>query len=439
MRFLYLAFALIGVLSPAYAAPDFASAVEKDYDAHLASLFDWFHRNPELSLKEKKTAKRIAQELRIAGAEVTEGVGGTGVVGVMKNGAGPTVLIRADMDGLPIKEDSGLPNMSTVHQVDDDGVNQPVMHACGHDVHITSLIGTARQLAAMKDRWRGAVVFIAQPAEERLMGARAMLNDGLYTRFPKPDYAIGFHVGAGVPTGKMVVKPGIRHSTVDTVDIIVHGVGTHGAAPNRGKDPIVMGAEIVMALQTVVTRDVDPLKPAVITVGAFNGGSKHNVISDEARLLLTVRADDNETRNTLLEGIKRVAANVGRMNGMPEDQLPEVIVRDEGTSVTINDPALTKRLYAVYEREFGEDVFYPEYRVGMGGEDFAMYVKPQTDVPGFYIRIGGTPQADIDAAKAGGPPIAPHHSPKFKIDPQGAVPLGVEAMVVAALDLLDAN
>ncbi|HEY9553465.1 amidohydrolase [Allosphingosinicella sp.] len=432
--------ALLGLTllaAPAFAAPDFADEVKTDYDQHLEALFIDFHKNPELSYVEKRTAGIIAKELRAAGATVTEGVGGTGVVGIMKNGEGPTVLVRADMDGLPVKEASGLPYAATVTQVDIEGKEMPVMHACGHDVHITSLVGTARRLATMKDRWKGTVVFIAQPAEERIGGARKMLEDGLYTRFPKPDYALAFHVSAGTPTGKLIMEPGLNASSSDSVDIVIHGVGAHGASPHMGKDPIVMGAEIIMALQTLVSREIAPLKPGVVTVGAFHSGLKHNIISDRAEMQLTVRSDDEETRQTLLEGIKRIAVNVGRMNGLPEDKLPEVKVSHESTPATMNDPELTTRMREAFQGAFGKDVLHYEPREGMGAEDFAYFVQPELGVPGAYFAVGGTPQADIDAAKNGGPPVPSHHSPFFKIEPEPSVRLGTEAMTVAVLDLLD--
>ena len=435
LRLLFLATVLIA--TPGLAAPDFADAVKADYDKHLEALFIDFHRNPELSYVENRTAGIIADELRAAGATVTEGVGGTGVVGIMKNGDGPTVLVRADMDGLPVKEASGLPYASTVTQVGIEGNEVPVMHACGHDVHITSLIGTARRLAAMKDRWQGTVVFIAQPAEERLGGARKMLEDGLYTRFPKPDYALAFHVSSGTPTGKLIMEPGLNYSSSDSVDIVVHGVGAHGASPHMGKDPIVMGAEIIMALQTLVSREISPLKPGVVTVGAFHSGLKHNIISDRAEMQLTVRSDDEETRQKLLEGIKRIAVNVGRMNGLPEDKLPEVKVSHESTPATMNDPELTARMREAFQDAFGKDVLHFEPREGMGAEDFAYFVQPDLGVPGAYFAVGGTPQAVIDAAANGGPPVPSHHSPLFKVAAEPSVRLGTEAMTVAVLDLLD--
>ena len=417
-------------------SPDLAAAIAADYDKELKALFLDFHRNPELSYKETRTAAIIAKKWRDAGFTVTEQVGGTGVVAVMKNGDGPTLMLRADMDGLPLVEDSGLDYMSTAKQISIDGEEKPVMHACGHDVHITSLIGTARQMAAMKDQWSGTLVLVAQPAEERIGGAKLMMDDGLYSRFPKPDFAMAFHVSADTPTGKLSIGEGIESSSSDSVDIIVHGVGAHGAAPHRGKDPIVMGAEIIMALQTIVSREIAPLKPAVITVGSFHSGFKHNIISDKAVMQLTVRSDDEDTRAKLLEGIKRIATNVGRMNGLPDDKLPEVLISHESTPANYNDAAMTQRVKGVFAARFGDTVFDNKPRESMGAEDFAYFVAPNTDVPGVYFAVGGTPQADFDREKAGGAPVPSHHSPFFKVAPRESVTLGTEAMTAAALDYL---
>ncbi|HEY0625177.1 MAG TPA: amidohydrolase [Allosphingosinicella sp.] len=424
------------VAAPAVAAPDFAPAVKADYDNRLAALFLDFHKNPELSFKEMRTAGIIAKELRaVGGIDVTERVGGTGVVGVMRNGEGSTVLVRADMDGLPVEEKNGLPYASKARQTGIDGVESPVMHACGHDVHITSLIGTARRLAAMKDRWKGTVLFIAQPAEERVGGAKAMIADGLYSRFPKPDYALAFHVSSALQTGKVSASEGIQYSSADSVDITVHGVGAHGAAPHTGKDPVYIGSQIVVALQSIISRELMPLSPGVITVGAFHAGSKHNIISDRANLQLTVRANDEKTRAQLLAAIERIAKGVARTHGVPEDKLPEVNV-SEGTPTTINDAALARRLNGTLAAGLGKEAVAPFEQVSMGAEDFAFFVEEKHRVPGYYFLVGGTPQAAFDAAKAGGPPIPSHHSPLFKIDPEPSVRLGTEAMTVAVLDLL---
>lgn len=427
----------LAAFQPASAqSTDLGKAISADYDNKLEALFLDFHRNPELSYKETRTAAIMAKEWRAAGFEVTEKVGGTGVVAIMKNGEGPTLMLRADMDGLPLVEDSGLDYMSTATEVSIDGQEKPVMHACGHDVHITSLIGTGRQLAGMKDQWSGTLVLIAQPAEERIGGAKLMMDDGLYSRFPKPDYAMAFHVSSGVPTGKIAVNSGIASSSSDSVDIVVHGVGAHGASPHRGKDPIVMGAQIIMNLQTIVSREIAPLKPGVVTVGAFHSGFKHNIISDKAEMQLTVRSDDEDTRKKLLAGIKRIAENVGRMNGLPEDKLPEVKVSHESTPANYNDAALTSRVKNLFGQRFGTDVFHEEPREGMGAEDFAYFVAPNTDVPGVYFSVGGTPQADFDREKNGGAQVPSHHSPFFKVAPKESVTLGTEAMTAAALDLL---
>ena len=399
-------------------------------------MFEDFHKNPELSFKENRTARIMAQQLRaVPGMAVTEGVGGTGVVGVLKNGAGPTVLVRADMDGLPVEEKSGLPYASKARQTGVDGAESPVMHACGHDVHITSMVGTARRLAAMKDRWKGTIVFIVQPAEERVGGAKAMIEDGLYTRFPKPDYALAFHVSSDLATGKVSASEGIQYSSADSVDIVVHGVGAHGASPNTGKDPVFIGSQIVVAMQGIIGREIEPLKPAVITVGAFHAGTKHNIISDRAHLQLTVRANDEETRAQLLAAIKRVAEGVGRANGLPDGKLPEVKV-SEGTPTTINDAALARRLNAAMVRDLGPQVLEPFVQTGMGAEDFAYFVEAKHGIKGYYFAVGGTPQAAFDAEKAGGPAVPSHHSPLFKIDPEPSIRLGTEAMTVAVLDLM---
>ena len=416
-------------------ADSLAQQVQRDYSTHLGQLFEYFHRNPELSTMETATAARLASELREAGFDVTEGVGGTGVVAIMDNGPGPLVMMRADMDGLPVAEKSGLSYASTATQVDWDGNTVPTMHACGHDVHITSLVGTARVMAATRDSWSGTLMLIGQPAEERVGGAKMMMQDNLWQRFGKPDYALAFHVSSVVPTGKLVADPGSPYSGADTVDIIIHGVGAHGASPHSGIDPVVLGSQIVLALQTVISRSLPPREPGVITVGSFHAGTKHNIISDRAQLQLTVRNENQETRKILLDGIRRVAENMGRVAGLPEDKLPEVIVSDEWVPPTINDAALTNRLRSVWAGQLGDDIFYEAKRLDMGAEDFPFFTLDPA-IPSTYFAVGGTPQADFDAAAAGGPPVPSHHSPLFKIEPEASVTLGVEATVLALRDLL---
>ncbi|MEL7188895.1 MAG: amidohydrolase [Pseudomonadota bacterium] len=415
-----------------------AAAVEADYDSYLAPLFVHFHKNPELSFLENATAARMAAELRDAGLEVTENVGGTGVVGMLKNGDGPLILLRADMDGLPVLEKSGLDYASTAKQVGQDGKEYPVMHACGHDVHITSMVGTARRLMAMKDQWQGTIMFVVQPAEERVGGAKAMLADGLYERFGKPDYALAFHVSSVLPTGKVTAAEGIQYSSSDSVDITVPGIGAHGASPHAGRDPVYIASQIVTGLQSIVSREVMPLSPAVITVGSFHSGSKHNIISDQADLQLTVRSNDEEVRAQLLAAIKRVAINTGKAHGLPDD-LPVKVEVVEGTPVTYNDKALAKRLNNVMIRDLGEDAFIPFEQQGMGAEDFAYFVEEERGVPGYYFAVGGTPPEAFAAEEAGGPAVPSHHSPLFKVEPRPSVTLGTRAMVAAVLDLAPAG
>ena len=422
-------------LSSTALADDLSSAVEKDYKQHLEALFDYFHRNPELSSMETNTAARLARELRDAGFEVTEGVGGTGVVAILKNGPGPLVMMRADMDGLPVEEKSGLPNASVNKQLDWDGIEVFVMHACGHDVHITSLVGSARLMAASRDSWSGTLMLVGQPAEERVGGAKMMMEDGIWERFGKPDYALAFHVSSEVPTGKLVADPGSPYSGADTVDIIIHGIGAHGASPHGGIDPVVLGSQIVLALQTVVSRTLAPREAGVITVGSFHSGTKHNIISDRAELQLTVRNDNLETRQILLDGIKRVAENMGRVAGLPEDMLPEVIVSEEWVPPTVNDAELTNELRAVWAARLGNDIFYDAKRKGMGAEDFPFFTLDPY-IPSTYFAVGGTPQENFDRANAGGPAVPTHHSPLFKIDAEESVVLGVEATVIALRELL---
>jgi hippurate hydrolase len=412
------------------ADPALRADIATDYRERLGALFEHFHRNPELSGREVETSKRIAAELRALGYEVTEGVGNTGVVAVMRNGAGRTVLLRADMDGLPVEEKSGLSYASTARQIDLAGVEQPVMHACGHDVHITALVGAARQLAARKNAWSGTLVLIGQPAEETVSGARAMLADGLYTRFPKPEYALGFHVWSTGAAGTIMVPQRTALASVDSVDIVVHGVGTHGAQPHLGIDPVLVASQIVVSLQSLVSRSIDPLEAGLVTVGAIHGGTKHNIIGERVDLQLTVRADNAATRATLLAGIERVAHGVGRSLGVPEDRLPEVIPsKTETTPPTLNDEPTAARIQSAFSAHFGAERVPPYRRDGMPGEDFAYYGAPEHGVKSVFFFVGGTPAAEL--AKAPG-----HHSPIFKVAPEPAVTAGVEAMVVGALTLL---
>jgi amidohydrolase len=416
-------------LPAAQAAEYLRESIAQDYENNLQEMFVNYHRNPELSNLESETAKQLATDIRTFGYEVTEGVGGTGIVAVLKNGPGPTIMIRADMDGLPVKEQSGLDYASRVTQVDAAGVDQPVMHACGHDVHITALVGTARQMAERSEDWSGTLVLIGQPAEERISGARGMLEDGLYERFPKPDYALAFHVDADGPSGKVMIPQDVVASSSDSVDIIVHGVGTHGASPHQGIDPVLVASQIVVSLQTVVSRTIAPLSAGVITVGAIHGGTKHNIIGNRVEMQLTVRSDDPQVRTELLDGIDRVARGVAISMGVPEDRLPEVIRSPvETTPPTINDTNTASRLLTAVSEQMGEDYLYDFPREGMGAEDFAYFVQPELGVKGVYFVVGGTPESELGNSPS-------HHSPFFKVEPEPSIKSGIEATVISALTL----
>jgi len=417
-------------------ASELSDAVSKDYTEHLAGLFDHFHRNPELSTIENETARRMAMELDLAGFDVTEGVGGTGVVALLENGPGPLVMMRADMDGLPVEEKSGLENASRAKQIDPiTGNSVFTMHACGHDVHITSLVGTARHMAARRDEWTGTLMLLVQPAEERVLGARAMRDDEVWERFGKPDYALAFHVSSSDVAGIINVQEGSPYAGADTVDIIIHGVGAHGASPHRGKDPIVLGSQIVLALQTLVARELSPRDPGVVTVGSFHSGTKHNIISDRAQLQLTVRNTSPETRRILLEGIQRIAVNMGRVAGLPEDKLPEVIISNESVPPVVNDGALVRRLRASWIESMGDAAVVDIPTKGMGAEDFPFFTM-DPEISSVYWAIGGTPQEAFDVEAAGGEAVPSHHSPLFKISPEPSVTKGVESTVVALKALM---
>ncbi|MEX2150516.1 MAG: amidohydrolase [Steroidobacteraceae bacterium] len=415
---------------PAAQAGELAGDIAADYP-RLEALFHHFHANPELSMQELKTADRMAAELAAEGYEVTRGIARTGLVGILRNGDGPVVMVRADMDGLPVQEKSDLPYASRARQVNLDGVDMPVMHACGHDMHITTLLGVARQLKARMADWRGTLMLLVQPAEENLDGAYAMVADNLYGRVPRPDHALALHVISKYPAGKIAFNDGFMFASADTVSIKVHGIATHGAAPHLGRDPIVIASQIVLALQTIVTREVSPLEPAIITVGSFHSGTAPNVISDNALLEITVRANSEATRNLLLKSIERAAINTARAAGMPEDRLPEVAVAPRGAPPTINHAALAQRVRAAMQARLPPDAFVDYVQTDMGAEDFPYLVNVSPPIPSVYFVVGGTPQADLDSGNWAG-----HHSPLFKIEPTASIKAGVQAMAIAALELL---
>ncbi|WP_321323490.1 amidohydrolase [uncultured Parasphingorhabdus sp.] len=430
---------LMAAASILAAVPAQADSLKDAISADMPSLMDIYrdlHANPELSGEEVRTAAKLAAEARRLGFEVTEKVGGTGVVAVMENGEGPTVMLRADMDGLPLEEKTGLPFASKVQAKTRQGNDTYVMHACGHDTHMTGWVATARQLAARKAEWSGTLVMILQPAEETGEGALAMLEDGLYRRFPKPDYAIAFHDAAGAPAGYIGYAPGFALANVDSVDIHVKGVGGHGAYPHTTKDPVVLASRIVGSLQTLVSREIDPQDPAVVTVGSFQAGSKHNIISDEALLLLTVRSYGDDTRAKLLDGIKRIARGEAIAAGMPEDRMPVVTLREaEFTPATYNSPEFSIEMARLFEARFGKDRVVQSKPV-MGGEDFSRYRRADENINSMIFWVGGVPMADYQASVAKGTKLPSLHSPFWAPEAETVIQTGAEALTAATLHIM---
>lgn len=435
LKKLLLAGAALTVASTPVHANELRDAVSEDMPG-LMELYRDLHANPELSFQEVETAAKLAARARALGFEVTEQVGKTGVVAVMRNGDGPTVMLRADMDGLPLVEKTGLPYASKRTAIPASGVETGVMHACGHDTHMAAWIGTAQLLSERKDEWQGTLVMILQPAEEIGEGALAMLEDGLYTRFPKPDYVLGFHDAAQFPAGMIGYSPGYALANVDSVDITVPGLGGHGAYPHTTKDPIVLASAIVMRLQTLVSRESSPLDPAVVTVGSFHAGYKHNIISDEAKLQLTVRSYSDESRQLLLDGIKRIARGEAITAGMPEDRMPTVTVQDPYTPSTYNTPEFTETVMADLSVRFGEDRVMKVPSV-MGGEDFGQFYRADPDnIESLIFWVGGVPAEDFQKAEAGEIKLPSLHSPFWAPDAEKVIGTATEAMSSTTLRLL---
>lgn len=433
---------LAGIAAMAVGTPAWADDLRADLSEDMPGLMELYkdlHANPELSFQEFETAKKLADRARALGFEVTEGVGQTGVVAVMRNGEGPTVMLRADMDGLPVVEQTGLPYASKRVATPASGVETGVMHACGHDTHMAAWIGAAQLLAERKEEWSGTLVMILQPAEELGLGALAMLEDGLFERFPKPDYVLGFHDAAQFPAGMIGYSPGYALANVDSVDITVKGVGGHGAYPQTTKDPIVLASAIVMKLQTLVSRESSPLDPAVVTVGSFLAGAKHNIIPDEARLQLTVRSYSDESRELLLNGIKRIVRGEAIAAGVPEDRMPEVNVILPYTPSTYNTPEFTEQVMTDLRKRFGEERVMQVPSV-MGGEDFGQFYRADREnIESLIFWVGGVPQEDFDAAQRGEKTLPSLHSPFWAPDAEKVIATATEAIAATTLDLMPAK
>jgi hippurate hydrolase len=427
------------LLASVLGAPASAATLNESIRADMPQLMTVYrdmHANPELSMQEVRTPAKLAPLMRKLGFEVTEHVGKTALVAVMRNGPGPVLMLRADMDALPVKEQTGLPFASKATGKLPDGTETPVMHACGHDTHIASWLGTARRLAAMKDQWSGTLVMNLQSGEETGEGAKAMLADGLYTRFPKPNTVLAFHDSAIIPAGMIGLTPGYTTASVDNVDVMVRGVGGHGASPQSTKDPIVLASRIVLALQTLVSREKNPLDPAVLTVGSFQGGNKHNVIPDEAKLQITVRTYKPEVRKLLLDGIARIARGEAIAAGLPDDRMPIVTIReDQHTPATFNTEKLANHTLELFRTHFGADrttVLQPF----MVGEDVGRYWLNDPSVEGTLFWVGGVPQAKWDAAGGDTTKLPSLHSPLWAPDAEAVISTATEAMTLAALDIL---
>ena len=420
--------------TPAF-AQDLNQAVARDMP-ELMALYRDLHQHPELSMQETRSAGLLAAEARRLGFEVTTGVGGTGVVAVMRNGPGPVLLLRADMDALPVEEQTGLPFASRVRATSLAGVESGVMHACGHDTHMATWVGAARRLVAMRQQWSGTLVMIAQPGEEIGRGALAMLEDGLFTRFPKPTHAIAFHDAASLPAGVIGYSVGPALANVDSVDIQVRGVGGHGAYPHTTRDPVVLASRIVTTLQTLVSREMNPLDSAVVTVGSFHAGTKHNIISDEARLQLTVRSFTPEIRRQLLDGIRRVVRGEAIAAGIPDDRMPVVTIREnEFTPATVNTETLTTSTAALFRQHFGAERVQETQPV-MGGEDFSRYHLADRSIESLIFWVGGVPRARWDEVGGDTNRLPSLHSPFWAPEAETVISTATEAMVVAALGVL---
>jgi len=410
----------------------------------LLAIYKDIHSHPELSGHEEQTSALIAKELRAAGCEVTDHFGrydnpvmkGYGVIGLMKNGEGPTVLVRTDMDALPVEEETGLPYASKLVTKNDEGKEVHVAHACGHDAHMAAFIGTVRVLQRLRDQWQGTIMFVGQPAEETGNGARALLKAGLYTRFGKPNFALGYHDNAFLETGKIGVAEGYTYANVDSVNITVRGVGGHGAYPHKTKDPIVLSAEIIMALQTIASRENNPIDPIVVTVGSIQGGTKHNIIPDEVKMQLTVRTYKSDVRDRVLAAIDRITKGCAVAAGIPPERAPIVdLLKDQFTPATYNNPDLTKRLVAVWKKQLGANNIEATDPT-MGGEDFSEYSLSDHSIPACDFWIGAVDPAKIGDSKKNGTLLPSLHSSKFAPVPEPTIRVGIIGMTSAVLELM---
>jgi len=410
------------------------SSLQADDKVDLINLYKELHANPELSFKEEKTSKKLANILKDLGLEVTENFGGYGVVALFKNGEGKTIMLRADMDGLPVEELTGAPYASRTKSFNQVGDEVFTMHACGHDIHMTSLIGTVINLLENKDEWQGNLLINLQPAEEVSGGARNMIKEGLFKKFPRPDYNLAFHVSADLPAGKIGYVPGWAMANVDSMDITIKGVGGHGAYPHTTKDPIVMASQLINSLQTIVSREIAPIEAAVVTVGSIHGGTKHNVIPSEVRLQLTLRSYKPEVRNQTISTIRRMARGLAEANGLSKESYPDITLKDEYTPALFNNPELTEKVRTSFETALGKENVV-ELSPVMGGEDFGMYGRDEPIIPTALFWLGSVNKKVYDTSLRENIGLPSLHSAYFLPDPEPTISTGVKAMSKAIIDL----
>ena len=411
-----------------------SSSLWSEENLSMMELYKDLHSNPELSYKEEKTSKKLALLLRELGYEVTEGIGGYGVVAHLKNGIGKTILIRADMDALPVEEKTGASYASKVKSINQVGQEVFTMHACGHDIHMTVLMGTANYMAKNKEKWQGDLILVLQPAEEVSGGARNMIKDGLFKKWPRPDYNLALHVSADIQAGKIGYLPGWAMANVDSVDIIIKGIGGHGAYPHKTKDPIVLTAQIINSLQTIISREIGPIEPAVLTVGSVHGGTKHNIIPNEVRLQLTLRSYTDEVRSKTISSIKRLTRGLAISAGIPPDLYPEVILKDEYTPAVFNNPDLVQKLESSFKKSIGSENIFKTSPV-MGGEDFGMYGRDEPIIPTAIFWLGAVNKDVFEESKKENIPLPSLHSDLFLPDAEPTINTGIIAMSQAAIDL----
>ncbi|KPL13512.1 MAG: peptidase M20 [Bacteroides sp. SM23_62] len=432
----YLSLAVLAICAASNA--QLAERIDEQLTGNLEQhegLYKHFHQYPELSFKEFKTSEKLSDELERLGFKLTRNVGGNGFVGLMQNGPGPVIMIRTDLDALPLEEKTGLSYASKVIMPDADGIEMPVMHACGHDMHMTVWLGTAKVLAVLKEDWRGTLMMVAQQAEEKSGGADAMIADGLFTRFPLPDYALAYHVSAELPAGTIGYRPGPFLAGVSSVDITVHGVGGHGALPHLAVDPVVLASRMVLAFQTIPSREINPLKPAVVTVGSIHGGTVHNIIPDEVKMQLTVRYYDDETYGHIISALQRITSGIAGSAGLPENLYPEVTPLGQ-TPPVVNDAKLTEEAVASFSSMLGpENVI--EVEPVTAGEDFARYGRTDEKVPIAMFWLGTVNREKFRAHIDQEIPLPGLHNPAFYPDFAPTYKTGVSAMAKAVIDLFN--